>query len=361
MASINGILRINDQGNGVIDSFTSNIASNNLSKYPFSTNVLQFLNSLTRDNDLYSGASGTPIGNTTITNLRFGVKDSNNIRSESYNGLDYGLTNSNGVLNLILTIVGTDVISFKIRFDPLRNQYPTDYTWYDIDNVAHTITGNTSNELTFQQRAGYGTTTIVFSQWALANTSVAITFIESVELDVYLDKLQIMNFESQTQLTSDVRNIQYGALANTGSIELKDVDNRILENAKLGYLNTYIFTLDLYMNNKLFVKHITNQSPYYDGNKAIKLQLTNEIDKWNQIEIPEMIFSSQTTLYDVYKAIMLAYDDSLLDSEIDSFLGNTVYTSYGNGTFTNYYGKIIFCLILFVNMMHFFFFFNPHK
>lgn len=337
MASINGILRINDQGNGVIESFTSSIASNNLSQKPFTTNVLSFLNGLTRDNDLYSGASGTPIGNTTIENLRFGVQVSGGSRTQTYKGLDFGYTNSNGVLNLTLTIVGTDAISFKIRFDRSRNQYPTDYTWYDIDNVAHTITGNTSNELTFQQRAGYGTTTIVFSQWALANTSVGLTFIESVELDLYLDKLQIMNFESQTQLTSDVRSLQYGALANTGKIELKDVDNRILENAKLGYLNTYIFSLSLYANERLFARHITNQSPYFNGDKTIQLQLTNDIDKWNQIEIPENTFSNQTTLYQVLKYVLLSYDSELLDSEIETMTNKPiVYSRYTGGIQTNY-------------------------
>lgn len=334
MASINGILRINDQGNGVIDSFTSSINSNNLSKYPFSPFLNGFVNNLTREDDLYGGAIGTPIGNTTIGNLRFGVVDNYLNRTESYRGLDYGFTNSNGVLNLELTIIGTDVISFKIRFDISRNQYPTDYTWYDIDNVEHVVTGNTSNEITFQQRAGYGTTRIVFSQWALANTSVGITFIESVELDLYLDKLQIMDFESQTQEKSDVRNIQYGALANTGSIELKDVDNRILENAKMGYLNTYIFTLDLYMNNKLFVKHITNQSPYYDGDKTIKLQLTNEIDKWNQVQIPSLIFQN-TNLYDVFVTIMMTYDSELTSNEIDIMLRNYIDYMQRNG-YTTY-------------------------
>ena len=329
MASINGILRINDNGNGVIESFTSNVSSNNLSQLPHSTNVLSFLNSLTRDNELYTGAIGTPIGKTTIGNLRFGVANSNNVRSESYKGMDFGFTNENGVLNLTLTIVGTDVISFMLRFDSLRNQYPTDYTWYDIDNEAHIITGNTSNELVFQQRTGYGTTTIVFSQWNLPNTSVGLTFIESVELDLYLNKLQIVNFESQAQIKSDVRQIDYGLLANTGKIELKDVDNKILENAKMGYLDTYLFTLDLYLNNKLFQKHITNQTPYYDENKTIQLQLTNELEKWNQVQIGDISFAN-TTLFNVFSRVLFEFDRELAPSRIIG-AKKIVVSTYTNG------------------------------
>ena len=90
--------------------------------------------------------------------------------------------------------------------------------------------------------------------------------------------------------------------------------------------------LDLYMNNKLFVKHITNQSPYYDGNKTIKLQLTNEIDKWNQVQIPSLIFQN-TTLYDVFVAVMLAYDSELTDGEIDVMLRKDIdYMRSSGGT-----------------------------
>ena len=330
MADIRGILKINDQGNGVIDSFTSNIYTNNISKYNNSNNILEYINSQTRDNDLYSGAIGTPIGTTTIGNLRFGVVSSGT-RSETYNGMDFGYTNSNGVLNLTFTIVGTDVISFKMRFDSSRNQYPTNYTWVDKDGTTHNVSGNTSNELVFQQNAGYGTTTITFSQWNLANTMVGLTFIESVEIDVFLDKRHIISYESQTQTTTDVHTIQYGVLPNTGQIKLKDVNNELLEKAKMGYLNTRLFTLELYMNGRLFASHISTQSPYFDGDKTITLQLTNQLDNWNYVEIPEINVSSGTSLLNVFKQIMWAYDSELLESEIEAMLDGKVRINTGGG------------------------------
>lgn len=326
MADIRGILKINDQGNGVIDSFTSNIYTNNISKYNNSNNILEFINSQTRDNDLYRGANGTPIGITSLENLRFGVV-SNGTRSETYNGMDFGYTNSNGVLNLTFTIVGTDIISFKIRFDSSRNQYPTSYTWVDKDGTTHNVSGNTSNELVFQQNAGYGTTTITFSQWNRANTMVGLTFIESVEIDVFLDKRHIMSYESQTQTTTNVHTIQYGVLPNTGQIKLKDVNNELLEKARMGYLNTRLFTLELYMNGRLFASHISNQSPYFDGDKTITLQLTNQLDNWNYVEIPEMNITGGTLL-NLFKQIMWAYDSELLESEIEAMLTNQARVEY---------------------------------
>ena len=307
MADVRAILKINDEGNGVLESFTSSIQTNNMSLKPYSTDILSVVNSFSQDNKNYGGAIGTPIASTTIGNLRFGVEDSNGVRSEQYKGLDFGYTNSSGILNLTLTIVGTDIISFTIVFDPLRNQYPIDYTWVDVEGTTHNVSGNTSNELTFEQPAGYGTTTITFSQWALNNTMVGITYIENVEIDLFLNKQWIDNFESYTQYTSDGKVPNFTPIANTGRIVLKDVDNSLQRRAELGHLNTNVFSLELYLNSALIQEHISTDTPYYSGNNTITIELTNELEKWNSIVVPEHTFSSGR-MYDVLKYILDFYE-----------------------------------------------------
>lgn len=316
MANIKGILKINDVGNGVIESYTTSIQTNNLSKVPQSTNILSFVENLTSENKNYGGAIGTPIGITKISDMRFGVLDSNNVRSEQYKGVDFGYTNANGVFNLTITIVGTDIINFKIYFDKLRGQYPTDYTWYDIDNNAHVVTGNTSDEISFTQRAGYGTTIIVFSQWALPNTMIGITFIENIEIDMYLDKQWIISYETQSQKTNDASELIYGPLANTGKILLKDINDKLYENAKMGYLNVNLFSLELYLNNKLFQYHISTDSPYYSSNNTLQLQLSNDIYKWNDITVPEMSFSNPQSMYDVLDYILDQYEENYINNVV---------------------------------------------
>lgn len=332
MAHIKGILKINDPDNAnvEIESFEVSLKSNNVSKIPYTNNLIPFINSLDLSNLDY-GATGTIIGLTnTIGDLRFGVVDNNNVRSENYKGMDIGYTNSSGILNFTIEVTGQDIISFKIVFDKKRGQYPTYYTWTDIQGNETIVSDNDSEELSFSQVAGYGTLTINFSQWELANTMVGIVFIENVEIDVNLDKSQIISFESQSQKVSDGSLLEFGAIANTGSIILKDVDNTLFRYAELGYLNINLFSLDLYVNDKLQQEHISNNSPYYTSNREMKLELTNEINRWTTIIIPSITYNSQTRLYDVLSDVLKIYDSDLTTLDINNMLTSIIAYKFNN-------------------------------
>lgn len=322
MAEIKAYLKINDVGNGELISFTSDEISNNLSLAPYSNSYKDVIENFSADNMNFGGAKGTPIGITTINDLRFGVEDSNGVRSNNYNGIDLGYTDSNGYKRIVITIEGQDIIAFAIYFDKLRGQYPTNYIWTSIDGVAHSVHGNTSDVINFEQVAGYGTTTIVFGDWALPNTSIGITYIENVEIDMTLNKQWIKRFVTQSQLTSDGSQISYGILANTGSISLKDIDNKLYNRATMGHLNTYLFTLDLEVNNNRIASHITNQSPYYSNERVLELTLTNVVDRWNKIEVAEKVYSTQTTLLDVLAYILTYIIDNSSINDNKTFLND---------------------------------------
>jgi len=312
MADVRAILKINDEGNGELDSFTTSIPTNNLSIKPYSTDILSVVNNFSQSNKNFGGARGTPIGLTTIEDLRFGVEDSNNVISDSYKGLDFGYTDSNGVLNLTITIVGTDIISFKIVFDRLRNQYPTSYSWIDVTGTTHNVDNNTSCEITFEQRSGYGTTVIYFSNWSLPNEMVGITYIENIEIDLFLNKQWIDSFESYTQFTSDGKVPNFTPIANTGRIVLKDVDGTLQKRAELGHLNTNIFSLEFYLNSALIQEHISTDTPYFTGNNTISIELSNEFEKWNDIIVPEHTFTDDN-MYHVLKYILDCYETDFIN------------------------------------------------
>lgn len=320
MARINAILKINELGNGILETFYSNQNSNNVSYTPYSNSFLEFINNTNISNKTY-GATGTLFGLTnTIGDLRFGVVDNNGVRSENYKGMMLGYTNNSNIFLCELIVTGQDIIDFKIIFDNLLDQYPTDYSWTDIDGVTHNVSGNTSNEIEFTQRAGYGTITINFSVWNKPNTIVAITYIENIETDIPLGKSEIINFETQVQKTSQPDKLQYGIIANTGKILLKDTNKQMLYRyANLGYLNAQLFSLDFYVNNNKIQEHISNQSPYFTDNSEIQLELTNIVEKWSSIEIPETNFSG-SSLYDVLLNVMQQYDNDLTQQDVDDML-----------------------------------------
>lgn len=333
MADIKGILKINNTGNGVLDSYVTNTATNNLSTKPFTIDILSVVKNF--PSNINYGAIGTPIGNTRINNLRFGVVDQDGIRTQKYNGLDFGFTDSNNYYNLTITITGTDIISFKIIFDPLRNQYPTNYNWVDVDGVTHTITGNTSNEILFEQNAGYGTTIINFSEWNLPNTMIGISFIENVEIDLFLNKNWIVSFESLSQSTNDGSQLIFTPMASSGQIILKDIDNSLYNRAERGHLNNNVFSLELFLNNKLFHTHISNDSPYYSSDNTIKIELSDTIELWNNIEVLENTFGGSTNMSDVLAYIFDFYETDYLYSGNVTF--GTCYYIDSNGQEINAY------------------------
>ncbi len=313
MANIRGVLKINENG-ATLTSYTSNPRTNNLSKVPQTTNILSFVRNLSINDKNFRGARGTPIGITKISDMKFGVYDENNNFMEQYNGLDFGYTNEYGVLNLTITIRGNNVINFKIYFDKLRGQYPTDYTWYDIDNVAHTITGNTSTELSFSQRAGTGTTRIVFSQWALPNTSVGITYVENVEINVSMNKQWVVNYETQSQKTNDASQLIFGVMPSTGAIKLKDIDNKLYNNASLGYLDMDLFELTMYINVEKVQEHISNDSPFYSSDNTLDLQLSDFLSTFDKITVPSLSYTTSNSLYDYLKDLLNYYRTDYIDT-----------------------------------------------
>lgn len=326
MASIKAILKINENGNGIIESVTTNVETNNISAIPYATDLTSWFLNQTSQNQTYEGATLNVLGSgAKYGSTKYGLKKtSDNQYTDSYLGLMFPMP-SQLQNNFTITIVGTDVLSFNIHFDNSMGQYPTSYTVYSSisgDTDAFTSSDNVIeiNNL----MAGHGTTIITFTGWALQNVPIAITFFENVEIDMEMDKSWIDEFETQVQKTSDGESIQYGVLANTGSIVLRDKDKSLLEKSKMGYLGVYLFTLELYVNNRLLQTHISTSAPYFTSNYTMKFELSNEIEKFQNTYLT-LSYSHEESVYDIL-------EDIYAELGIDEEWGNMIYYSSQSGT-----------------------------
>lgn len=331
MASIKALLKINENGNGVIESVTTNIETRNISTLPYTTDVTNWFLRQTSANKNYAGASFNVLG---ISNsakwgaMRYGVQQSSDSSyTNSYNGLVFGCPSQ--LQNpLTITIVGTDVLSFNIHFDNSMGQYPTSYTVYSsISGITDSFTSDDNVIEIDNLMTGRGTTIITFTGWNLQNVPIGITYFESVEIDVKMDKSWIDEFETQVQKTSDGESIQYGLLANTGSITLIDKDKSLLDKAKRGYLDTYLFTLELYVNNRLLQTHISTSTPYFVNNYTMKFELSNKVEKFQNTYL-NLSYSNQESAFDILEDICRSFND--FDTEYDNvlILNNGVNTEY---------------------------------
>ena len=182
--------------------------------------------------------------------MRYGVQQSRDSSyTNNYNGLVFGCP-SQLQSPLTITIVGTDVLAFKIHFDTTDGQSPLTYTVYSsISGQTTTHSVSTLGILEVNGLlAGHGTTIITITSWQYQDEAIAIKYFENVEIDIIMDKHWIDEFETQTQKTSDGEAIQYGVLANTGSITLKDKDKTLLENRQTNeeypYFEDYLDSVD---------------------------------------------------------------------------------------------------------------------
>lgn len=335
MASIKAILKINERGNGVMESVTTNFETNNVSTLKYATDLTSWFMNQTSANKNYRGASVNLVGISKYGNEKYGVKQtSNNTYTDSYNGLMFPAPSQLN-RNLKITIVGQDILSFNIYFDSSMNQYPTSYSVYSsISQETRTFTNDDFMIEVSGLLAGHGTTEITFLGWNEQNAPIGITYIENVEIEIPMDKYWIDEFETQTQKTSDGEAIQYGVLANTGSVTLRDKNKTLAEYSKMGYLGMYLFELNLFINNRIVQSHISNSAPYFTDNSTMKFELTNDIVKfqdkyynegfssgYNVYEIIGDIFSSYE--FDVEYADMLAWTpDGNVSTDVGSYLSN---------------------------------------
>lgn len=309
MASIKAILKINENGNGTIDSVTTNVETKNISILPQTTNVTSWFLNQSSDNKNYQGATYDVVGLSQFGTMKYGVKLHNGTYTNQYRGLAFGYP-SQLQSPLTITFVGTDILAFKIHFDTSDGQTPTSYTVYSsITGQTETYSSVTNGIVNVERLlAGHGTTIITITGWQHQNKIIGIKYFESIEIDVKMDKYWIDEFETQTQKSSDGESIQYGVLANTGSITLKDKDRTLLEYSKLGYLGVYLFTLELYVNNRLLQTHISTSAPYFTDNYTMKFELSNKVEKFQNTYL-SLSYSNRESALNILEDICRELND----------------------------------------------------
>ena len=327
MADISAKIKIHTTGNGTIDNIETNYYTNNVSAIPFSSDIISWAKNLNNVNLYYGGLSGSDndikqLGLFKLGSTRLGIRNADGTYSENYKGVIFGYTNASKVFALTLTFEGIDMGSLKIKFDPTINNYPTSYTVKETVG-ATTATYNFSNNtniINITNLSGNATKIeMIFSSWYKANSPVAITFIENQTIDLLLNKIAINSFESENQMTSSPSEVSPSIIANTGSLNINDIDNEIYNKASLGYLKMNTFEVELYINENKIQSHIVVENPYYSADKTMQIETTNKIARLNTY-IPERTFTSGSTLYSLLVYIFTTA--GFVQVEIDNMILN---------------------------------------
>lgn len=333
MASVLIELKISDNDNGSLNGASTTTYSNNVAKNPNSYIINVNKSSLT-DMIKNDGHLGIPI----YGKIGDYIGTTRLLSDGGYNGYMWGKTDSSGYFNLELSLDGINMFNMGFFFDRVAGQYPTHYivTYLDGTTTEYTNETNDTNEIDIMFQGGTGVQKVLFDKWKKANYNVSLTYIELKPSTLNMNKQWLNSFESQCEKTSDPSIIEYGCLSNSGSIELRDInDNQNQEKkgtlflyAEYGYLDTNMFNITFYMNQKKLQYHIPSDSPYYSDDNTLTIQLTNEISLWNNIDCEEIVYSNETTLYQVLKDV---FTKTLAISEIDYMLRTVINVSSSLG------------------------------
>lgn len=189
---------------------------------------------------------------------------------QKYNGFMFGTTDGEGNYDLTLTISGENLDAITIIGDKTANQFPTVAT---IDGTKTIY----SDDLVWAIKFGNANSshTIKFTKWNRANYNACFTTLSVLLENLELNRAWIDSVESLGQSTSDNTSIQYGFIANSGSVKIRDLDGELLDYVNDGVMTEANVPVQVLLNGKVVRSHITTDSDYDVGNKILSFSLSN--------------------------------------------------------------------------------------
>lgn len=234
---------------------------------------------------------------------------------EKYNGFMFGATDETGSYSLKLTLTGNNLDKIVIIGDMEANQYPVRAILDEGTEYEKVVYSNDLNwAIAFDNENA--THTIHFIKWNRANYNACFTTLQVLVEYLEFDRSAIDSVDSLTQSTSDPSSIQYGILANSGSVSIRDLDGELKEYVEDGIIENSNVPVDIYVNGKMAQTHTTtNGSTYYENSKILNLEMQNDVNDYNsEIYGVSLLNTSTSTLYQVLTTVLYSLGYSQLTS-----------------------------------------------
>ena len=157
---------------------------------------------------------------------------------------------------------------------------------------------------------------------------VVLKFNQSSEKGFNLDDGDIVSLNSLAQATPDASGINYGSIANTGSIELIDYNGNIAGMIESGELPDSDVGVDIFFNGNKIQSHVTTDSSYDENSKTLNINLSNIIKDLSVRKFSGYNYPNKTkTAYDLLYCVMNEFYGRTLDeeSEFKPMLSDTIF------------------------------------
>ena len=151
-----------------------------------------------------------------------------------------------------------------------------------------------------------------------------------------LDDNDIVRLDSLSQSTPDASGVNYGCIANTGSVSIIDYNGNIANMIESGELPVSNMGVDVFLNKNKIQSHITTDSSYDENTKTLNISFSNTVK-----DLSTRIFSGYKypniykTAYDLLYVVMNEWFGRTLDeySEFRPMLSEKIFYD-GTATYT---------------------------
>lgn len=164
---------------------------------------------------------------------------------------------------------------------------------------------------------------IRFVQWHRPNYNAVLTKIAVMPTYVEIDKYSgLKSVESLLQSTGQPKEIFYGVVPSSGSVEVIDVGGEIADMVRDGVIPVSNMPVEILVNENSIQTHISQDSDYTLQSKLLSVQLSNIFERWNKLTYNGKKVKANSTLFEI-----LCYND---DDENDN---SAILKSLGYSTF----------------------------
>lgn len=197
----------------------------------------------------------------------------------------WGIVPDNKQYSVKLTFTGASNLKDIIVYgDQVANQFPTRAI---IDGTTEIFSDDYRWAINLQTESD--THTIKFTHWNRANYNACLTLITVMMKYFEIDKRTgLKSVESLSQSTGQPRDIFYGMVSNSGSVQVIDVEGEIAEMVRDGVIPNSNVKIDILANGKQIQAHKTLDSEYNINGKTFSTQNTNTLSALDNYEFKEV-------------------------------------------------------------------------
>lgn len=250
----------------------------------------------------------------------------------SYDGVRFGETDENGLLDLTLTVTaaGADglVQGVIVYGDFYALQYATEA---ELDDG--TIIKSDDEVWAIRWNEPAKTHTVTFKKWNRANYNACFTHFTVLPSVLEFDRRKLRHVDSLSQCTGQRDTIWYGVIWNTGSIEIWDSDGEIYDYIKDGIIEDT--QMPIIIENKgrhgatALQHHLNARASYEIETRMLKIELTNKLEAWDTMKYAGRALTEACTawelLVEVFGTIGYTEDDvkAMCDKKIPVLIPST--------------------------------------